>query len=119
MREAWGELKQLVRVQHMDRAEVPLLAPSQSFFLRENLKLRLLGARLALLTRDQTSYKADLKAAGAWLTKYYDTREKTVGNALVTLKNLHDSEISIEVPDISGTLDALRAMRAARERQVR
>jgi uroporphyrin-3 C-methyltransferase len=119
MREAWGELKQLVRVQHMDRPEVPLLAPSQSFFLRENLKLRLLGARLALLTRDQTSYKADLKAAGAWLTKYYDTREKTVGNALVTLKNLHDSEISIEVPDISGTLDALRAMRAARERQVR
>ena len=44
-----AKLKQLVRVQNMDRPEVPLLAPSQTFFLRENLKLRLLGARLALL----------------------------------------------------------------------
>jgi uroporphyrin-3 C-methyltransferase len=69
-REAWGELKQLVRVQHMDRAEVPLLAPSQAFFLRENLKMRLLGARLALLSRDQASYKADLEAARDWIVKY-------------------------------------------------
>ena len=119
MREAWGELKQLVRVQNVDRPEVPLLAPSQTFFLRENLKLRLLGARLALLTRDPTSYKSDLKAASAWLGKYYDTREKAVANAQQTLKNLHDSEISIEVPDISSTLDALRTMRAARDRPVR
>ena len=118
-REAWAEMKQLVRVQNMDRPEVPLLAPSQTFFLRENLKLRLLGARLALLTRDQTSYKADLKAASAWLGKYYDTREKAVGNALSTLRNLHDSDINIEVPDLSATLDAVRNMRLARERPLR
>ena len=118
-REAWAEFRQLVRVQNMDQPQVPLLAPSQAFFLRENLKLRLLGARLALLTRDQVSYKADLKAAGAWLTKYYDTREKSVGNALATLRNLHDNEISIELPDISTTLDALRSMRVARERPAR
>jgi uroporphyrin-3 C-methyltransferase len=116
MREAWAELKQLVRVQNMNQPEVPLLAPPQAFFLRENLKLRLIGARLALLSRDQTSYKADLQAARDWLIKYYDTREKTVGNALATLRNLHDSEISIEVPDISGTVDALRNTRLGRER---
>ncbi len=115
-REAWNELKQLVRVQNMDRPEVPLLAPEQTFFLRENLKLRLLGARLALLARDQTSYKADLKAARAWVTKYYDAREKSVANALTTLRNLNESEISIEIPDISATLDALRNLRLARER---
>ena len=118
-REAWAELKQLVRVQDMNQPEVPLLAPPQSFFLRENLKLRLLGARLALLSRDQTSYKADLQAAREWLTKYYDTREKAVANALSTLRNLHDSEISIEMPDISATVDAVRNMRLARERPLR
>ena len=118
-REAWIELKQLVRVQHMNQPEVPLLAPSQSFFLRENLKLRLIGARLALLSRDQTSYKADLQAARDWLGKYYDTREKTVGNALTTLRNLHDSEISIDMPDISATVDAVRNLRLARERPAR
>jgi uroporphyrin-3 C-methyltransferase len=118
-REAWGELKQLVRVQHMDRPEVPLLAPAQAFFLRENLKLRLLGARLALLSRDPTSYKADLTSASEWIVKYYDTREKSVGTMLNTLRNLQENDISIQMPDISGTLDSLRALRAARERPAR
>ena len=118
-REAWTELKQLVRVQNMDRPEMPLLAPAQTFFLRENLKLRLLGARLALLSRDQVSYKDDLKSAREWITKYYDTREKSVATALGTLRNLHDSEISIELPEIATTLDALRNLRIARERPQR
>jgi uroporphyrin-3 C-methyltransferase len=118
-REAWGELKQLVRVQHMDRPEVPLLAPPQAFFLRENLKLRLLGARLALLSRDQASYKADLEAARDWIVKYYDTREKSVGSVLTTLRNLHESDINIEMPDMSATLDALRTLRLARDRPSR
>ena len=60
-REAWSDLKQLVRVQQMDKPEMPLLTPSQAFFLRENLKLRLIGARLSLLARDAASYKADLE----------------------------------------------------------
>lgn len=118
-REAWEELRQLVRVQHMDRPDVPLLSPSQTFFLRENLKLRLLSARLALLARDQASYRADLNAAREWMVRYYDTREKLVGNALTTLRNLHESEIDIQTADISGTLEALRNLRIARERAVR
>jgi uroporphyrin-3 C-methyltransferase len=118
-REAWEELKQLVRVQHMDRPDVPLLSPSQAFFLRENLKLRLLSARLALLARDQTSYRADLQAARDWLLRYYDTREKAVASALATLRNLQESVIDIQMPEIAGTLDALRTVRMARERPVR
>jgi uroporphyrin-III C-methyltransferase len=119
VREAWTELKQLVRVQHMSRPEVPLLAPEHAFFLRENLKLRLLGARLALLSREQAPYKTDLNAAREWLTRYYDTREKSVANALATLRNLQAAEISIEMPDISSTVDMVRNLRLARERPVR
>ncbi|HYH41558.1 MAG TPA: uroporphyrinogen-III C-methyltransferase [Burkholderiales bacterium] len=117
--EAWSELKQLVRVQQMDRPEIPLLAPPQAFFLRENLKLRLLGARLALLARDQANYKSDLKAAREWIIRFYDTREKSVGTTLGTLRNLHESDISIDMPDVSSTLDALRNLRIARDRPVR
>ena len=118
-RDAWAELKQLVRVQQIDQAEVPLLAPGQSYFLRENLKLRLIGARLALLARDAVSYKADLKAARDWLSRYYDTRNNHVAYALGMLRNLHDAEVSIEAPDISGTLEAMRVLRVARERTAR
>lgn len=118
-REAWTEMKQLMRVQNMDRPDMPLLSPGQTYFLRENLKLRLLGARLALLSRDHASYKSDLKAGREWIAKYYDTREKSVSNALATLRNLHEADLSIELPDISNTLDVLRNLRLARERPQR
>lgn len=115
VREAWAELKQLVRIQHMEKPEAPLLAPPQSYFLRENLKLRLIGARLALLGRDEESYKADLKAAREWLERYFDMRNSGVAQAAAALRNIHSSEITINVPDISATLDALRNLRPARE----
>ncbi len=115
-RDAWAEMKQLVRVQQMDRPDVPVLAPAQAYFLRENLKLRLIGARLALLARDSASYKADLKAARDWLNRYYDTGNNNVAHALAVLRGLHDAEVSIETPDISATLEASRGMRISRER---
>lgn len=118
-REAWAELRQLVRVQHIDRPEVPLLAPPQSYFLRENLKLRLLGARLALVARDAASFKADLKAARDWLGRYYDTRNSSVASTLGLLRNLQEAEVSIAVPDITATLEAMHGIRLPRERGTR
>ena len=115
VREAWAELKQLVRIQHTEKTEVPLLAPPQSYFLRENLRLRLIGARLALLGRDEQSYKADLGAAREWLERYFDMRSSAVAQAASTLRNLQSGEITIQVPDISATLDALRSLRPVRE----
>ena len=103
-------------MQQMDKSDAALLAPSQAFFLRENLRLRLIGARLALLARDATSYKADLKAARDWLNRYYHTRNSNVAHALAMLRDLHDAEVGIEAPEISATLEAMRNLRAARER---
>ena len=115
-REAWSDLKQLVRVQQVERAEIPLLPPSQAFFLRENLKLRLISARLALLARDAPSYKSDLKAARDWLGRYYDTRNNSVAHAAAVLRNLHEADLSIQLPDIAGTLEASRSLRLSRDR---
>ncbi len=109
LRETWQELKQLVRVQRMDRPETPLLAPSQAFFLRENLKLRLLGARLALLSRNTQAYKADVGAARDWMQRYYDVRNAAVARAVETLSSLHAAELSAEVADISASLEAIRS----------
>jgi uroporphyrin-3 C-methyltransferase len=100
----------------MDRPDVPLLTPAQTYFLRENLKLRLLGARLALLAHDEKSFKADLKAAREWLVRYYDGRDKGVTSALSAVRQLNDSQISIELPDLSASLDAVRNYRLVRER---
>jgi uroporphyrin-3 C-methyltransferase len=114
-REAWGELRQLVRVQHVEKVDIPLLSPEQSFFLRENLKLRLLAARHALLARDEKSFKADLKAAEEWFNRYYDLENRGVASAAATLRQLQAREIEFEVPDISETLAQARRLKLSRD----
>ncbi len=107
-REIWLDMKQLVRIQNMENPDAPLLSPPQAYFLRENLRLRLLSARIALLRRDEVTYKADLKAVDAWLRRYFDVKAKSTQTALEILKQLAGSPLSIEMPDISTSLNALR-----------
>ena len=118
-REAKRDLRDLIRIQNVEKPDVPLLSPDQAFFLRENLKFRLLGARLALLAHDEGSFKADLQAASGWLTHYYDSADKTVAAAQSTLKQLIQSDIGSHMPDISASLDAARNFKLMRERPPR
>ena len=117
--ELWRDLRSMVRIETGDGAEVPLLAPDQVFFLRENLKLRLLSARLALLSRDEKTFRADLGAATGWLKRFYDGRAPAVASATATLEQLAKSDIQIELPDVGASLDAVRNYRLVRERTVR
>jgi uroporphyrin-3 C-methyltransferase len=113
----WGEVRSLVRIQRFDRDEPALLAPGQVFFLRENLKLRLLNARLALLARDQWIFRSELKQARNWLDRYYDEREKTVQTAQLALKQLAGAELNIELPNLNESLSAIRSFRLVKERK--
>jgi uroporphyrin-III C-methyltransferase len=115
-KDAWDEFKELVRIRKLDGVETGLLTPNQAYFLRENLKLRLLAARISLLARDEQSYREDLKHARNWMTKYFDPKAKTNAAALQTLKGLQDSAINITLPDLNQSLNAVRAARAAREK---
>src|SRR5262245_34383069 len=65
--EVWTELKQLVVVRKVSGNDPPLLPPPQAYYLRENLRLRLLNARVSLLTRDEAGYREDLRASQAWV----------------------------------------------------
>lgn len=115
-REIWQDVKQLVRIQNMENPEAPLLSPPQAYFLRENLRLRLLSARLSLLRRDEVTYKSDLKAAETWLRRYFDVKAKPTQAALAILKQLAGGPVSIEMPDISASLNAVRNYKLVRER---
>ena len=119
VREVWQDLKSLVRIQTVDNPEVPLLDPSQAFFLRENLKLRLLSARIALLQRDEKTYRSDLQAARQWLERFYDTRDRNLTVPLNALKQLAEVKIGIDVPDISASLNAVRDYKLTREKSAR
>ena len=113
LREIWEDARSLVRIENMHKNELPLLAPTQVFFLRENLKSRLLSARLALLSHDEASFKLDLKLAQDWLIRYFDSTSAATGQALSRLHKLRQSSIHIELPDVSASLEAARNYRAS------
>jgi uroporphyrin-3 C-methyltransferase len=113
--EVWKELRSLVVVRRVDAPEPPLVPPPQAYFLRENLKLRLLNARLALLARNEAGYREDLRVAQGWIQRYFDTRAKSSQAALAQLKQLSATSISFEVPSIAESLEAVRGFKTRRD----
>ncbi|HWH42494.1 MAG TPA: uroporphyrinogen-III C-methyltransferase [Usitatibacter sp.] len=113
-RDLWEEMKGLVRIRELDTPDAALLSPAQAYFLRENLKLRLLAARVALLARDEGSFREDVRTSQAWIAKYFDTRARSTTAAIASLKQVADSPVTIAVPDINASLAAVRTARAAR-----
>ena len=114
--ELWKELRQLVIVRRVETEEPPLLPPSQAYFVRENLKLRLLNARVDLLTRDEAGYREDLRVAQRWIQRYFDARSKPAQSALAQLKQLSGTSLSFEPPSIAESLEAVRGFKSRRER---
>jgi uroporphyrin-3 C-methyltransferase len=117
--EVWQELRQLIRIEDTHQQELPLLSPEQSFFMRENVKLRLLTAKMALMTHDQAGFRRELKTVQAWLSHYCDITARSTQQVLEELKKLSAAPIAVDVPDISPTLDAVRNYRAAQERSAK
>jgi len=116
VREVWNDLRNVIRIEVSDRPAAPLVTPQQSFFLHENLRLRLLSARLALLSRDERAYKADLQAAVSWLRQYFDLQSKPVQAALATLAQQQAVAMPGEIPDLAASLDAVRSLKAVADR---
>lgn len=110
--EMWGEMKQLIRVRTVDNPDALLLSPTQAYFARENLKLRLLNARLALLSRNETAFRSDLIAAQDIISKYFDTRSKQAQTAQVLLKQVQGSNLALQMPTLAETLNAVRSYKS-------
>lgn len=110
--EVWHEILALVRIERLDQPEPVLLAPSQSTYLRENLKIRLLTARLALLARDERTFAADLAQAKGWVERYFDKRDAKVQEVLAELDALVATPVKVEQPTPGESLAALRLLQA-------
>jgi uroporphyrin-3 C-methyltransferase len=110
----WTEVKSLVRVSRIDHPDAMLLAPDQSFFVRENLKLRLLNARLALLSRQFDTAQSDLMVAQAALSRYFDKNSKRTVLASELVKQVTGQARQVSVPRPDDTLAALTAASAGR-----
>jgi uroporphyrin-3 C-methyltransferase/uroporphyrinogen III methyltransferase/synthase len=95
-------------VRTVDQPEALMLSPSEAYFVRENLKLRLLNARLALLSRNEGTFRDDLTSAQQTLARYFDTKARSTQSALALLRQVQANNVTIEVPDLSESLNAVR-----------
>lgn len=114
--DVWAEVRQLVRIQRLDRPDPVLLTPANSLFLRENLKLRLVNARIALLQRNGRIWHEDVRLAREWIERYFDTSDRATENALLTLRQLASVDPGEALPGLSESINALDQLKAARKR---
>lgn len=110
----WHEVRSLVRVTQVDNQDAMLVAPQQAWFLRENLKLRLLNARLALLARQNDTAQSDLREVQASLDRYFDRKTKRVQVAAELVRQVSTQSRTLSLPRPDETLAALTAVQAGR-----
>ena len=110
--EMWDDVRQLIRVRSVEHPEALMLSPQEAFFVRENLKLRLLNARLALLSRNETTFRDDIATAQASLDKYFDTRARVTQSVQAALRQVQANNLTIEMPTLAGSLNAVRNYKA-------
>lgn len=110
----WREVKSLIRVTRIDQPEAMLVAPEQAFFLRENVKLRLLNARLALLSRQFDTAQSDLRDAQSALDRYFDRSARRVVAASELVRQVTSQARLVSVPRPDATLAAIATASAGR-----
>ncbi len=108
------EIKGLVRVSHIEDPDAALLTPDQTFFVRENLKLKLLNARLGLLSHQNDAARSDLASAAQSAAKYFDGTSRKTQTANALLIQVQSQMRSLEIPRIDETLTALSTAAAGR-----
>jgi uroporphyrinogen III methyltransferase/synthase len=106
------QLTSLVQIRRIDNADAMLVSPDQGYFVRENLKLRLLSARLALLSRNQTTLKSDLRAADVALGRYFDNSSKRVQTVRELIKDVNTGSAAVELPNLNTSLQAIHQYRS-------
>jgi len=111
--ELQGDADGLLRVSRIERPEASMLTPEQAFFVRENLKLRLQGARLGLLARQYDAARADLAAAQATLGDWFDPASRRTQAAAALLQQIQGLTRAADLPRVQDTLTALGSAVAA------
>ena len=114
LNDLWRNAQGLVRISRIDRPEASLLAPEQSYFVRENLKLRLLNVRLAVLARHFESAQADMSQVTRDLNKYFDVASGQGPLTVALAREVLAQSKNTEIPRIDATLAALTTAAAGR-----
>lgn len=108
------ELMGLVRISRIDAPEAMLLSPEQTFFVRENIKLKLLNARLGLLARQYDAARSDMAQVSATVRRYAEGQSRKTQQMLALLEQAQQQTKAAEVPRLDASMAALATAAAGR-----
>jgi len=100
----WNDLKQAVLIRRLDAPVEPLLAPEQDYYLKQNLRLMLEQASLALIDKNTAIYQSSLNKSLSWLERYFIQNDKHVDELKRALADMTALKIDQTLPDISKSL---------------
>lgn len=103
-------LKSMVEIRHLNNNDSMLMSPDQVFFVRENLRLRLMDARMALMQRSGEVYASDLNTAEGAVKQYFDPNSAATQSWLKELTQLRSLNIqnTQEMNVLTASLAAVR-----------
>lgn len=106
----WQELKTMVVVKRKDDAgNSAFILPEQQYYLYENLRLELTNAKLAVLSRDTANLQNSIDTITAWLQQHFKTSDSAIVNIQEALDKMKTVQLQPDLPDISSSLETLRA----------
>ena len=109
-------LSHVVQMRRLENHDAMMLAPDQIFFIRQNIKLRLMNARLALSQHHVDIYRNDLKSVADEVTRYFDTKSPTVKTWLDDINALSTLDIkTIPADALKNSLSVIRTYQNDRQ----
>ncbi|WP_031523751.1 uroporphyrinogen-III C-methyltransferase [Siccibacter colletis] len=107
-----------ITIRRRDDTDVPLLAPNQDVYLRENIRSRLLVAAQAVPRHQDETYKQALDNVSTWVRAYYDTDDASTKAFLEELDNLSQQNIRMDIPEALQSQPILEKMMQNRVRNL-
>ena len=98
---SWSDIRELIRIQKIegDNKDDFLLSPQQEWFLRENIRLHLINAKLALLMYQGDVFNNELDLLQQKIFRYFDNNNSQVKNSLQVLQELKNTPF-IKLPNL-------------------
>ncbi|MDH3002611.1 uroporphyrinogen-III C-methyltransferase [Pasteurella multocida] len=112
-------LNHFIRITPRNTSDKVLLAPNQDIYLRENIRLRLQIAIMAVPRQQDELYKQSLETVASWIRSYFDTNSEVAQNFLKTLDELAEQSIYVDVPSQLQSLNALDKLLARSSQDVK
>ncbi len=119
LKKSWQSfMDSFITVRRRDETAVPLLAPNQDVYLRENLRSQLLVATQAVPRHQDEAYKQALDNVSTWVRAYYDTDDAATKAFLEQVEQLSQQNITMDIPDTLQSQPILEKLMQTRVRNL-